>query len=85
LTFGGRELVCTVPETEITGRLIEAELALHNLMTGSRVEEIDSPSGRVRYTSANVADLERYIAQLKQQIEAASRGNRKPILFEFPG
>lgn len=70
---------------ELTDWLSEAELALHRLMTGSRVEEIDSPSGRVRYTNTNVADLERYIARLKQQIEAASRGNRKPILFEFPG
>jgi hypothetical protein len=70
--------------TELAVWLSEADLALHRLLTGSRVEEIDSPSGRVRYTNANVADLERYIARLKQQIEAGSRGNRKPILFEFP-
>jgi hypothetical protein len=68
----------------VTAWLSEAEIALHRLMTGSRIEEIDGPSGRVRYTSTNVADLERYIARLKQQIEAGSRGNRKPILFEFP-
>jgi hypothetical protein len=71
--------------TELANCLAEAELALHRLTTGSRVEEIDSPSGRVRYTNASVGDLERYIGRLKQQIEAASRGNRKPILFEFPG
>jgi len=72
-------------EPELAGWLTEAETALHRLMIGSRVEEIDSPSGRVRYTNANVGDLERYIARLKQQIEAASRGHRKPIFFEFPG
>ena len=69
--------------TELTAWLSEAELALHRLMTGSRVEEIESPAGRVRYTTNNIGDLERYIARLKQQIETTTRGNRKPILFEF--
>lgn len=68
---------------ELTTWLTEAEAALHRLMTGSRVEEIESPAGRVRYTTSNIGDLERYIARLKQQIEAAARGNRQPIFFEF--
>ncbi len=72
-------------QAELEARLTEAEAALHRLLTGSRVEEIDSPSGRVRYTSANTGDLERYLAWLKQQIETTQRGNRKPILFEFSG
>ena len=64
-------------------RLIEAETALHRLMTGSRVEAINSPTGKVQYTSANLGDLEKYIASLKQQIEATSRGPRKPIFFTY--
>ena len=70
---------------ELSTWLTEAELALHRLMTGSRMEEIAFGDRRVRYTSANISDLQKYIASLKQQIEAATRGNRKPILFEFPG
>ncbi len=69
--------------TELAAWLSEAEIALHRLMTGSRVEEIESPAGRARYTTSNIGDLERYIARLKQQIEAATRGNRKPVFFEF--
>jgi hypothetical protein len=72
-------------QAELEARITEAETALHRLLTGSRVEEIDSPSGRVRYTSTNTVDLERYLAWLKQQLETTQRGNRKPILFEFPG
>ena len=68
---------------ELAAWLSEAELALHRLMTGSRVEELESPAGRVRYTTSNIGDLERYIARLNQQIETTTRGNRKPILFEF--
>jgi membrane-bound metal-dependent hydrolase YbcI (DUF457 family) len=45
---------------ELLAWLGEADIALHRLMTGSRVEEIDSPSGRVRNTNASVGDLESY-------------------------
>jgi hypothetical protein len=71
--------------TELATWVTEAELALHRLMTGSRVEEIQFSDRRVRYTAANIGELQKYIASLKQQIEATTRGNRKPILFEFPG
>jgi hypothetical protein len=71
--------------TELTTWLAEAELALHRLMTGSRVEEVQFADRRVRYTAVNIGELQKYIASLKQQIEATTRGNRKPILFEFPG
>lgn len=70
--------------TELTAWLSEAQLALHRLMTGSRVEEIESPAGRVRYTNATTGDLRTYISGLNQQIEATDRGNRKPIHFNFP-
>lgn len=69
--------------TTLETRLDEAETALHRLMTGARVEELDSPSGKVKYTPATMGELKRYIGWLKQQIEAATRGSRRPVFFEF--
>lgn len=51
--------------------LVDAEVALHALLTGSRVAEFRDSNGEfVRYTSASLADLRAYITDLKSQIAA---------------
>ena len=69
-------------------RLLEAELALHKLATGSLRETImqtaANTSSQVTYTRASMADLERYIARLKSEIglaDGSGRGLRRPIHF----
>lgn len=67
--------------------LAEAELALHRLRTGSKEEEIQFGSGkRVKYTVVNLADLQRYIDELRDQVadcEGLPRRRRGPIRFTF--
>ncbi len=71
--------------TTLETRLTEAEAALHLLATGGQRQTVDiGAGGRVTYTTANVADLRRYIADLKNQI-AKLKGlpRRAPIYMEF--
>jgi hypothetical protein len=58
--------------------LAQAELALHNLVTGTKEESVQFGSGKsVKYTVANLTELRRYIGQLKDEI-AACEGTGKP-------
>ncbi len=71
--------------TTLETRLTEAETALHLLATGGQRQTVDiGAGGRVTYTAANVADLRRYIADLKNRI-ATLKGlpRRAPIYMEF--
>ena len=63
----------------IQTRISEVETAIHNLMTGAREVEIAFGDRRVRYTEANLTDLQRYLAWLQQQLEALTNGRRRPI------
>jgi hypothetical protein len=50
-------------------RLVEAELAYHNLQVGGGVQRVQDATGEsVTYTTANVSRLRAYIADLKAQI-----------------
>lgn len=69
-------------------RLLEAELALHKLATGSLRETVQqgaaNTNSMVTYTRASLADLERYIARLKSEIgiaDGSGSGVRRPIHF----
>lgn len=56
-------------------RLVEAEAALHAILTGRGVQRIqDSNNESVTYTTANVGRLRAYIAELKAEIA----GNTAP-------
>ena len=60
-------------------RLTSAENALDSLMAGAREEEIRLADGSsVRYTIANLDQLQKYIAWLKIQVTP-----RSPIYFGF--
>lgn len=49
--------------------LTEAEQALHDITTGNKVVEIqDQNFERVAYSRANIGELRKYVAQLRQTI-----------------
>lgn len=58
-------------------KLTEAENALHAIVTGKRAEAISYGERRVQFTTANVAELRKYIAQLKAEIDPLVR--RRPF------
>lgn len=64
-------------------RLVEAEGALHALLTGQAVAEVRDQNGEsVRYSQANVSRLRAYIAQLKTEV-AGGPGCNGPIVPVF--
>lgn len=55
-------------------RLVEAEAAYHALQTGKSVVRVrDSSGDEVTYTTANIRDLRRYIADLTAEIAGTDR------------
>lgn len=53
-------------------RLVEAESAYHDLLTGKSVVELRDSNGElVRYSAANRSALQNYIASLQAQIAAS--------------
>lgn len=61
-------------------RLVEAEAALHCLLTGSLAAEVtDSNGERVRFGPADHKSLSAYVADLRRQI--AGRTVPKTIIF----
>lgn len=54
-------------------RLVEAETAYHDLLTGKSVVELRDSNGElVRYSAANRSALQNYIVSLKAQIAAGN-------------
>ena len=55
----------------LTTRILEAELALHKLATGSKAEMVQqgaaNTNSMVKYTPAQVPALKAYIAELKAE------------------
>ncbi|MCM8738297.1 gpW family protein [Azospirillum sp. A1-3] len=65
-------------------RLSEADTALHALLTGGRPVRVTSGDGRtVEFSTSTAPDLRRYIAELKEQIAAASGRPRRALLISF--
>ena len=66
-------------------RLIEAEAALHALLTGRGEVKVQFAMGdssrEVAYTAANVGELRSYIGDLKRQLGQPS--GRRAIGFRF--
>jgi len=62
-------------------RLIEAENALHALITGELIASVTVPGGRTnQYTPANIGELRKYIAELKREL-GKTGGYLGPIEF----
>lgn len=67
-------MTCTKPDVnELKSRLAEAEVAYHRLLTGAATASVSfGPSKSVSYTQANIAELRRYINDLRAQIAELS-------------
>ncbi len=57
--------------TTLQGRLPEAELAYHKLMTGAANVSVQQDDMQVTFNIASVDKLRTYIAELKSQLVAA--------------
>ena len=69
-----------LPTPSLTSRLLEAESALHNLMTGTAAVRVQDANGEaVTYTAANREALASYVALLRRQI--AGRGVPHTVVF----
>lgn len=65
-------------------RLGEAEAAKHKLLTGSMRERISRGGTDITYTRADIAKLERYIAELQTDIaRAMGAAPRRTILNPY--
>ena len=61
-------------------RAIEAEIAIHKLMTGSRVVELTGPDGtRVQYQEADLRKLQDYLGFCESKTQQASSSAGKPV------
>lgn len=71
----------------LTTYLTEAQAALHDLATGQQLAEVTHRDRTHRWSRANMADLRRYIEDLKSQIIAMGGSvdttgyPRAPIVF----
>lgn len=66
--------------------LLEAQLALHKLMTGQKEVEVDFGQNRkVRYTETKISDLRRYISELENQIAALEGGRVRGPIYQVLG
>ena len=64
-------MTCETPDIDdLKTKLAEAEVAYHQLLTGGQRASVSfGPSKSVSYTQANIAELRRYINDLKDQIK----------------
>ncbi|HAK3431451.1 TPA: phage tail protein [Salmonella enterica] len=53
--------------------LIEARVALHDLMTGKRVATVQKDGRRVEFTATSVSDLKKYIAEMEASLKTGGR------------
>jgi len=59
--------------------------ARHSLLTGSAAVSVRFADGRaVTYTAANLADLDRYIANLRNTIAGTSVARRSRMVYVVP-
>lgn len=60
----------------LKGWLLEAQLALHQLLTGRKVASASSEGKSVSYSQAQIPDLRAYIADLQRRIAVVEGGYR---------
>jgi len=57
----------------LTTRLAEAEAALHSVQIGRNVRMLGHDGKTVTYNSTNIADLKKYILELKTALGTATK------------
>lgn len=64
-------------------QLAEASAALHKLLTGTRVVEVNTGEKVTRFAPSDVADLRLYIRDLQAKVDACNgvRGRRHALRF----
>lgn len=73
-----------MPTLTAAQRLVEAEDALHQLLTGTSARVVVDQNGeRIEYTAANTGRLRQYIVELKQEIAGATIGSNGPLRVVF--
>lgn len=66
--------------------LLEAQLALHKLMTGTKEVTVEfGQNRRVTYSEINIAQLRRYITELESQIAVAEGGRGRGPFYQVFG
>ena len=66
--------------------LLEAQLALHKLMTGQKEVTVEfGTNRRVTYTEVKIGDLRRYISELENQIAGLEGGRTRSPLYQVLG
>lgn len=73
-----------MPTMTAAQRLVEAEDALHQLLTGTSARVVVDQNGeRIEYTAANVGKLRAYVQELKQEIAGKTIGSNGPLRAVF--
>jgi len=73
-----------MPSLTAAERLVEAEDALHQLLTGTSARVVVDQNGeRIEYTAANVGKLRAYVQELKQEIAGQTLGSNGPLRAVF--
>lgn len=62
-------------------KIQQAELALHQLVTGTKKVTIRYENTSVTYNQANIAELRAYLADLKARAGQLRRGGPFPVQF----
>ena len=65
-------------------KLVEAETALHELLTGTSARVVVDQNGeRIEYTAASAPRLRAYIDELKRSLAAPNLGSNGPLRAVF--
>lgn len=65
-------------------KLVEAEQALHDLLTGTSARVVVDQNGeRIEYTAASAPRLRAYIDELKRALSAPNLGSNGPLRAVF--
>ncbi|WP_321829756.1 gpW family head-tail joining protein [Thalassovita sp.] len=68
-------------EATLSARLTEAETALHKLMMGSLIVEVEYEGHRTKFKSTDEQKLRSYIRDLKQQLGQPVAARSRAVRF----
>ena len=64
-------------------QLTEAELALHQLITGRSVVSVSVDGVTTQYTQASIESLRSYVSSLKSELGVTRTNRRRPARFSL--